>query len=207
MIVWYLQTTPVTGALLSWDSWFIEILVYFAVAVACGYICGRIAQAGGMSVTVNVFIGSFFGSSGLVITPFINMNTYLGVLFGLIGIAITFIIYITSRDKTLDNVELPHAAPQYAPFESTMTQNDIAFGRLSAPNQPPPEEFAQGAYICPSCNVNVPNSYDICWNCGELLRRQSISCLCPTCHQENPSGAEHCSNCGCTLDGPTFMKQ
>ncbi|MBN1289493.1 MAG: zinc ribbon domain-containing protein [Actinobacteria bacterium] len=207
MVVLILRAATATGLLISWDSWFVELLVYFVVATVCGYICGRIAQAGGMNTTIYVFIGSFFGSSGIFLTLFMDINTYLGVLFGLIGIAITFIIYITSRDKTLDRVELPRAAPQYAPFESAITQNDIAFGSLGAPNQPQPEEFAQGAYMCPCCNANVPNSDDICWNCGELLRRQSISRLCPTCHQENPAQADSCSNCGCALDGPTFMKQ
>lgn len=200
------QEIPAVGAILSWDSWIVVIVVYFFASVICGSICARIAYEGGMSTTVHGFLGAFLGSIGIFAGMLFGFNIYSGLFLGLIGIAITTAIYFGSRDKTIGNVELPPATPQYAPFESTLVQDDAAFGRLAMPNQPPPEEFAQGAYLCPNCNVNVPNSYDICWNCGELLKRQSISRLCPTCHQENPSGAAHCTNCGCSLDGPTFMK-
>ena len=136
MFLSIIQEIPVTGAILSWDSWVVEFFVYLIASVICGSICARIAYEGGMSTSVFGFIGAFLGAFGLVVSELFGFNTYLGLFVGLIGIAITSVIYLGSRDKTINHVELPPATPQYAPFESTLIQDEAAFGRLAARDIP-----------------------------------------------------------------------
>lgn len=197
------QLIPAPAAL-SWYSNFTVFLVYFIVACANGYICGKLAEIGGMSVTGFVFLGSFTTTFGLTVAFFKGVNPYYGLLFGLVGLGITVVVFITSRTRE-EAIDLPQT-PAYSPFDTPIGYDDGHMDQLYAPNQPPPEEYANGSMMCPSCNVSVPLEYSICWNCGEMLRRQSISRLCPTCHTEMPADADVCDNCGCSLDGPTFFK-
>lgn len=204
MVVLSGQAHPVLSAL-NLYSWLAIFFIYFISALACGFICGKIAEAAGMSVSGYVFLGTFTTSLGLTVTFIRGVNPYFGLLFGFIGIAITTVVFISSRQK-VEPMELPRA-PSYSPFETPIGYGDSYMNQLSAPNQPPPEEYEHGSIVCPNCNVSVPADYSICWNCGELMKRQSISRLCPTCHHEMPAEAQVCGNCGSSLDGPAFNKQ
>lgn len=197
------QLAPVMGKLTMY-SWFTIFLIYFGCACFTGYVCGKLAEIGGMSVNGYVFLGSFSTTVGLTVAFFKGVNPYLGLLTGLIGITITVIIFLTSRDK-VKPIDMPQS-PYYSPFETPIGYDDSHLNQLSAPNQPSQEEFAEGSIMCPKCYVSVPLNDPICWNCGELLRRQNIRRLCPTCHKEMPADAQVCDSCGSALDGPAFFK-
>ena len=55
--------------------------------------------------------------------------------------------------------------------------------------------------ICPNCNAEVENNFDLCWNCQysfaakKILDDSDFNLICPGCNREIESSLDYCPHC------------